>query len=177
MPVVRRAIGKERVRGDADRDADLDRIAVGQIDAAFLDEAAQRFGARIRFLERGTAEGDEEAVFAPARGKVVRAAECTHAARELTQHAVADFVTVQIVDRVEFVDGDKQERLACAGCRVGRSRGEARDRRAAVGQVRERIDAVALVLRLERAERDRIGLLERIECLLRVVHAGVDGGE
>ena len=96
-------------RGDADARSD----AHGEV--AHIDRATQHIDETVSEVEAdrdvtGTWNGDRELVAAEASGEALRADRVTYPCRHLDQHGIADRMAVHVVDRLEIVEIDVEQR-------------------------------------------------------------------
>ena len=121
--------------GHADRDRHVDGLVL-EHEAARLDLLAQPVGERPRPLEVRLRQHDGELLAAVAREHLVATDARLDDARELLQHEVAGEVAVDVVDLLEVVDVEHDER------QVARVAARADD------LLLERLEQVALHVRL-----------------------------
>ena len=124
---------------------------VGRVETANWSAAVELLGVR----ERGLGEDDRELVAADAAGDVGAADDRAHALGELREHGVAGQVADPLVDRLEVVDVEDDEREpAVVAVRAG-------------DLARERVVEVAPVV--EARERVEVGELARLAEAARVL--------
>src|SRR5690606_23165703 len=101
-------IRRDRVHADAGRDAQLQPLRL----ARFVDQRlADVLGDRHRLVEAGAGQGRHELLAAePGKDRVVRAQGLADAPGRAAQDLVADQVAVLVVDALEMVQVDHQQR-------------------------------------------------------------------
>ena len=96
-------------RRDAQADGDRDVLAA-EAELALLDRAPQPLGDDLRAGQIGAAAKDRELLAAEARQHVFGAQQRRHHLRQLGQHEVARRVAVGVVDLLEVIDVDEDQR-------------------------------------------------------------------
>jgi len=100
-------LGGEGRHSEADRDGDL--VAIAD-EAVPLDHAADELREPLGGLERAFRQDDRELLAPRPREQLVAADARRHEGRELLEHTVAREVSVAVVDRLEVVDVEHDQR-------------------------------------------------------------------